>query len=36
MSMVECFFSHKYAGRGELFEGLSIWESDFEEDDRYA
>ena len=26
MSMVECFFSNKYAGRSELFEGLSIWE----------
>ncbi len=25
MSMVECFFSNKYAGRGDLFEGLSIW-----------
>ena len=25
MSMVECFFSNKYAGRSELFEGLSIW-----------
>lgn len=26
MSMVECFFSNKYAGRSDLFEGLSIWE----------
>ena len=26
MSMMEQFFSIKYAGRGELFEGLSIWE----------
>lgn len=26
MSMLECFFSQKYAGRGDLFEGLSIWE----------
>ncbi len=26
MSMVEQFFSLEYAGRGELFEGLSIWE----------
>lgn len=26
MSMVECFFSNKYAGRDDLFEGLSIWE----------
>ena len=25
MSMIECFFSNKYAGRGDLFEGLSIW-----------
>lgn len=26
MSMLECFFSNKYADRGDLFEGLSIWE----------
>lgn len=26
MSMLECFFSMKYADRGDLFEGLSIWE----------
>ncbi|MDE6606834.1 MAG: ATP-binding protein [Lachnospiraceae bacterium] len=26
MSMLEQFFSVKYAGRGDLFEGLSIWE----------
>ena len=26
MSMVEQFFSVNYAGRGDLFEGLSIWE----------
>ncbi len=25
LSMIECFFSNKYAGRGDLFEGLSIW-----------
>ena len=25
MSMLECFFSCRYAGRGDLFEGLSIW-----------
>ena len=25
MSMVECFFSNKYAGRSDLFEGLSIF-----------
>ena len=28
MSMVETFFSVKYADRGELFEGLSIWEKE--------
>ena len=27
MSMLECFFSIKYANRGDLFEGLSIWEN---------
>ena len=26
MSMLECFFSVQYADRGDLFEGLSIWE----------
>lgn len=26
MSMTECFFSNKYAGRSDLFEGLSVWE----------
>ena len=26
MSMVESFFSVEYAGRGDLFEGLAIWE----------
>ncbi|WP_029200101.1 AAA family ATPase [Oribacterium sp. NK2B42] len=30
MSMTECFFSVKYRDRGDLFEGLSIWE-----DERY-
>lgn len=25
MSMLECFFSDQYAGRSDLFEGLSIW-----------
>ena len=25
MSTVECFFSNKYAGRGDLFEGKVIW-----------
>ena len=28
MSMVETFFSVDYADRGELFEGLSIWEEE--------
>ncbi len=28
MSMVEKFFSVKYAGQGELFEGLSIWQDE--------
>ncbi len=28
MSMVEQFFSIKYAGRGELFQGLSVWENE--------
>ena len=28
MSMLEKFFSVKYAGRGELFEGLSVWEEE--------
>ena len=28
MSMLEQFFSVEYAGRGELFEGLSIWEDE--------
>ena len=28
MSMLEQFFSVKYAGRGELFEGLSIWQDE--------
>lgn len=30
MSMLEKFFSNQYAGRGELFDGLSIWQ-----DERY-
>lgn len=30
MSMLECFFSNRYKGRGDLFEGLSIWK-----DERY-
>ena len=28
MSMLEHFFSVDYAGRGDLFEGLSIWEEE--------
>ena len=28
MSMLEQFFSVKYAGRQDLFEGLSIWEDE--------
>lgn len=28
LSMTECFFSNKYAGRSYLFEGLSIWEEE--------
>ena len=28
MSMLECFFSLEYADRGELFEGLSIWQEE--------
>ncbi len=26
MSMLNCFFSNKYANRGELFDGLKVWE----------
>lgn len=28
MSMLECFFSMKFADRGDLFEGLRIWEEE--------
>ncbi len=28
MSMLNCFFSNQYTGRGDLFEGLSVWEDD--------
>ena len=28
MNMLNCFFSNRYAGRGDLFEGLSIWEDE--------
>lgn len=27
MSTIECFFSNRYAGRGDLFEGKHVWES---------
>ncbi|MDE7274609.1 MAG: ATP-binding protein [Lachnospiraceae bacterium] len=33
MSMLECFFSNRYAGRDDLFEGLSIWEEQSPEGD---
>jgi len=26
LSMLNCFFSNKFANRGELFEGLNVWE----------
>ena len=28
MSMLECFFSNKYANRADLFDGLSIWKEE--------
>ena len=28
MSMLDCFFSNRYADRGDLFEGLDIWENE--------
>lgn len=28
MSTIECFFSNKYAGRGDLFEGKAIWKEE--------
>ena len=28
LDMLNCFFSNKYANRGELFEGLSIWQEE--------
>ena len=28
MDMVKCFFSNEYAGRDDLFEGLSIWKDE--------
>ena len=28
MSMLDCFFSNRYASRSDLFEGLSVWEDE--------
>ena len=28
MSMLNCFFSNRYVGRSDLFEGLSVWEDE--------
>ena len=28
MSMLECFFSNKYEGRSDLFEGLDVWKDE--------
>ena len=28
MSMLNCFFSNKYAARGDLFEGLGVWKEE--------
>lgn len=28
MSMLNCFFSNRYEGRGDLFEGLTIWKEE--------
>lgn len=28
LDMMECFFSKKYENRGDLFEGLSVWETE--------
>ena len=28
MDMLKCFFSNEYAGRGDIFDGLSIWEDE--------
>lgn len=28
MSMLDCFFSNKYAARGDLFEGLGVWKEE--------
>ncbi len=35
MSMTECFFSIRYAGRRDLFEGLSIWKDFPGKGDKY-
>ncbi len=32
MSMLECFFSRKYEGRADLFDGLSIFEQDSDQE----
>ncbi len=32
MSMLECFFSRKYEGRADLFDGLSIFEQDTDQE----
>ena len=32
MNMLECFFSNEYAGRSDLFEGLSIWDNGSQEE----
>lgn len=28
MSMLDCFFSDRYAGRSDLFEGMDIWQDE--------
>ena len=28
MNMINCFFSNQYAGKGQIFEGLSIWKEE--------
>ena len=28
MNMLNCFFSNRYAGRSDLFEGLNIWKDE--------
>lgn len=28
MSMLDCFFSNRYAGRSGLFENLSVWQDE--------